>query len=689
MLNKLKSRWVLVGVVGSVLLSAACVQLAPMARSRFVESSSPDDVQSFVLPPIAVTDASRASGSQAAGRGTALVRRGPISDVASLTGRIAGLEEIGIELPSGGRIQSVAVRAGQTVEQGQVLIEADSREIAKDLAAARSRIETGQLRVAQAQAQGQARRQEDGRRSALDSIRGQSEVAEADAALQRAQADLDRVKAGPSDSERAAAEVAYAQAAAAFERAQADLNRLLDGPNRSDLQSAEQEVANSHATLERAEADLARLKNGADPVDIRTAERDVITAESELARARAELNALSQPDSAAIRTAERDVDRAQGAIRDAQAMRVDGAVARAARDSAVRAAQVELQAAQDRLEALRQPPKATDLDLAKNKVQSAQLVVDNARDKLDKLRRPTAQSAIDAANAVVNRAQSVAQSADARLAEVRAGPTDIQLAPARAAVESARAALESARAKQADLNRGASPADVRDAEARVAAAQAAVARATAEGRATSGAADGEIFDVLLLQKGVDQDRAWVEALERDLAATHLVAPFSGVVTSVNVTAGDSIQPGRPVISIARPGERIVVVDLFDKPGRFAAGQDASVRSDGVEGAQLIGRVLQVTDNAAGTGKVAYVYVEWPDTPPAFGTQAQVNITVDQHLDALLVPEKAVRSNGARRYVEYMEGTSRRAADVQIGIVSGGITEILNGLREGQTVLVRP
>jgi len=681
---------VLGGVVALVLLSAACVQLAPMARSRFVEPPAPDNLQTFVLPPVAI-EAGPASASvqTTGGRGTSVVRRGPISDVASLTGRVAGVEEIGLELSAGGRIQTVAVRAGQTVEQGQVLVETDARDLAKDLAAARSRVETGQLRVAQAQAQGQSRREEDGRRTSLDSVRSQSSVADAEAGLRRAQADLDRIKAGPTDSERAAAEVAYTQAAAVFERAQADLNRLLDGPNRSDLQSAEQDVANSQATLERADADLVRLKNGADPIDLRTAERDVVTAESELARARAELNALSQPDQTAVRTAERDLDRAQYAMRDAQTMKVDGPAARTARDSAIRAAQADIQAAQDRVDALKAPPKPADLDLAKNKVQSAQLVLENAKDKLDKLKRPATQSSIDAANAAVSRARAAAQSADARLAEVRAGPTEAQVAPARAAVDSARAALESARVKGAELDRGASPADVRDVEARVAAAQAGVTRAAAEGRATSGSADNDPYDLLLLQKGVDQDRAQVEALERDLGATRLVAPFSGVVATVNVAAGDSVQLGRPVISMARPGERVVVADLFEKPGRFAAGQDAVVQVDGVEGAQLTGRVLQVTENAAGNGKVAYVYVEWPDTAPAFGAQAQVNVTVDQHLDTLLVPDKAVRSNGARRYVEYMEGTSRRAADVAVGIASGGLTEIVSGLREGQTVLVRP
>jgi multidrug resistance efflux pump len=606
-----------------------------------------------------------------------------------LTGRVAGVEEIGLDMPATGKVQSVAVRPGQSVEQGQLLLEMDSRDVAKDLAAARARVETGQLRVAQAQSQGQARAGEAAQRSAVDAVRTQSSVADAEATLRRAQADLERIKAGASDADNAAADVVYTQAAASYERAQADLNRALDGANRSDLQAAEQDVANTHAAQERAEADLARLRRGADQIDVRTAERDVVAAESELARAKAEQNVLGQPDAAAVRSAERDLERAQNAMRDAQMMKVDSPAARTARDSAIRAAQADIQTAQDRLEALKAPPKASDVELARNKVQSAQLALDNARDKLEKVKRPATQSELDGASAAVDRTRAAVRSADARLAELKAGPTDAQLAPARAAVESARAALEVAKVKQAELQRGPSAADVRDAEARVAAAQAAVTRAAAEGRSSTGASDNDPYDILLQQKNLDQDRAQVDALERELAASRLVAPFSGVVTSINVATGDSAQPGRPAVSMARPGERVVVADLFDKPSRFAAGQDALVQPDGTEGAQLAGQVLQIADNAVGTGKVAYLSVDWGDTPPAFGTPAQVAVTIDRHLDVLLVPEKAVRSNGARRYVEYTEGTSRRAVDVSVGITSGGMTEILSGLGEGQTVLVRP
>jgi HlyD family secretion protein len=687
---KVKSRWALLVVVTFVILSVACVQLAP--RLRLGDSGSGDLVQAIaVTQPVSATNAN--PNRTIAGRGTAVVQRGSISEVVPLTGRVAGQQEIGLEFPPSVKlVQGVAVRAGQSVDQGQLLIEGDSKDLAKDLAAARARVETSQLKLAQGQSQTQARRQEDGRRSALDALRNQSSVADAQANLERSQADLDRLKAGPTDADRAAAQANVAQAAAAFERAQADLSRLEDGPTKTELQAAQQEVANQRANLDRSNADLAKLRAGPDPADLRAAGRDVAVAQSDLARAQTELDALTNgPDQTALRNAQRDVDRAQSALRDAQAMKVDTAAARAVRDSAVRAAQTEVQAAQDRWDALRQPPRPADVDLARNKVQVAQLTLDGARDKLDRLNRSVDQASIDAATSAVSRTQSGLDTAEGRLRELQAGPAEPQLAPTRAALESARATLDNARVKAAELDGPPSPAAVRDAEAKVASAQGAVTRAAAEARVGSGSSPGgDNYDQLLLEKGLEQDRATVDSLERDLAAARLVAPFAGVITSVNVVSGDTAAPGRPVVSIAPPGERMVVADLLDQQSQVAAGQDATVQLEGAgDGDALPGRVLQVAAAPSGVGRVAYVYVEWPGDPPIFGRGAQVIATLSQHDDVLLVPEKAVRSNGARRYVEYVTGTNRKVVDVEVGITGGGSVEILRGLSEGQTVTVRP
>ena len=69
---------------------------------------------------------------------------------------------MGGQVPGGIRERSgrpvLGVRAGDKVEEGQLLLQTESADIVKDLSAAQARLETASLRLQQAQAQSQAQR---------------------------------------------------------------------------------------------------------------------------------------------------------------------------------------------------------------------------------------------------------------------------------------------------------------------------------------------------------------------------------------------------------------------------------------------------------------------------------------------------------------------------------------------------
>jgi multidrug efflux pump subunit AcrA (membrane-fusion protein) len=131
------------------------------------------------------------------------------------------------------------------------------------------------------------------------------------------------------------------------------------------------------------------------------------------------------------------------------------------------------------------------------------------------------------------------------------------------------------------------------------------------------------------------------------------------------------------------------VDVTERDaGRLAVGQKAAVKLDGGgDDAPLNGSLVGLVENTA-AGRVALLEVFWPTTPPVLGTVARVAVTLQEKEDVLIVPEQAIRSTGPRRYVEYLQGGSRRTANVEVGIIADGNAEVLSGLQEGQSVLVR-
>jgi multidrug resistance efflux pump len=722
MTMKLRRHLALLGIVSVTVASVACMQLSPSVwpvRAGSGPAVAPDiDAAARAMPtpaapeqaPPATVEARAPAGQT--GRQTVTVRRGPIEQVLELSGRVTGVEEVPLSFPTAARVETVSVTPGQSVEAGQALLEAGRKEVGKDLEAARARVEVSEVRLSQAEAQLQARQRDAERQSEAAQARQQDAVREAEAGLRRALADLERVKAGASVVDRRSAEAAVVSARAELQRAESELARIVAGPGETEIKTAEQQVASARLELQRAQVAFDRLKAGPDPADLRAAQLEVTNAQSAVVRATVELERLVRGDPLAVSSAERELQRAESALRAAQNTRIvssggndnrsRGAKdaernARIAREASITSAQLAVKDARDRLNAVRQGPPPAEVELARRNVQAAQTGLQAAQDRYQVVAKGPDELALATANQAVESAKAAVESAEARYLGLKAGAPADRVADAKSAVSSARLALEGATARLAEVNSHPTPAERSDAEERVALASAAVERARAEPLTVAARPDDpaepESFDLVVLQKNLQQDRALVASLEQDYAATRLSAPFAGTVASVLVRPGDQLEVARPVIVLARGGTPVVRADLADgDAARLKPGQPATVRVDATEGARF-DATLSAVEDADGVGPVARLDVAWPSSSPlALGTAVQAAVTVEHKDEALLVPQRAIRAAGPRRYVELADssgGTGRRTVDVQVGIVAGGDAEILSGLDAGQAVVVGP
>jgi multidrug resistance efflux pump len=658
-------------------VAACALILSACTETSAPPVETPARVASMVASPVAADQGSRQ---------TTPVRRGTIIETLSLSGRVSGQDEVGVGLTVLTRVDSVAVKPGQNVDEGQELLQGDSKQLQKDLAAARAQLAASRSRLEQAYAQDEKSQRETARRGAADRGRRATAVAEAESALRRARADYEHVQAGASPSERRSAEAAVASANAGVDRASADLARAQAGPNPADVRLAEQQVTSARLAVQRAEADFAKLTSGPDPVELRGAERELALAQNGVDKAQAELDRLQRgPDPDVLAAAQRDVQRAESGLRTAEATKASDKASRAARDAAVTNARLTLEDARNRLARARQGPDPVDVEAARRNLQAARLTLASARDRVDSVRKGPDQVSVDTAKAAVESAKLALDNAESKLESINSGPSDEDLAGLQQAIGGAQVNAAVAQARLAEVNSRPTRQEVRDAADRIAAAQAALARAQADVEG-----DGEpaaATDFPPLENAIEQDQSRVAELEHELEALRLVSPFAGVVTAVHVKAGDPVEPGRPLIVMAKPFDPIVTADMNDRDAaRLAAGQTASMLLEGSE-LPVQGVVIGLSEAKPTAGRSAQIRAHWPEVRPAFGTVAELAVAVQQKDNVLIVPQRAVRSVGPRRYVEVLENGIRRAVDIEVGIVADGDAEVVRGLNEGQPVVV--
>ncbi len=192
-----------------------------------------------------------------------------------------------------------------------------------------------------------------------------------------------------------------------------------------------------------------------------------------------------------------------------------------------------------------------------------------------------------------------------------------------------------------------------------------------------------------------QAQVRVEKALYNLSLTKLVAPIDGEATVVNGKPGETIKAD--TANAENAFVRIISDDNFTTEvyieevdiARITKGQTAIITLDAIPDVSLEGQVTYVSNVSTidGNGVTTYlVRVEIVDTqeaPIREGMTSYVEFVEHQALDALMVPSGAIVNDG----MVFDENGER--IRVRVGITDGRMTEIYEGVTEGQKILSRP
>ena len=169
----------------------------------------------------------------------------------------------------------------------------------------------------------------------------------------------------------------------------------------------------------------------------------------------------------------------------------------------------------------------------------------------------------------------------------------------------------------------------------------------------------------------------------------LHAPVSGIVVEKNVLAGQAVQPGQPLFTIADLSEVWVEAELREADaGLVREGDAATVELTAFAGRPLRGSVEYVYPTLQQQARTlkARIAIPNPEGRLKPGMFATVRLSAPGRT-ALTVSSSAVVRTGQRQIVFVDMGNGRiMPQEVEIGRVAGNQAEVLSGLEPGQRVV---
>jgi HlyD family secretion protein len=448
-----------------------------------------------------------------------------------------------------------------------------------------------------------------------------------------------------------------------------------------DLPDIQAQLVQAQANLGLARTKLLQLETGSGLQQSQTtdaiaqAHSDVKAAQARLDSAQAASRLQSAQTPTSIRRAETSLAAARAALSTAKSNQAQVQAG----------ANLQIANAQDMLTQAQANAKNAEIDLERqskllDKGFVAQAVVDSSR-----------------ATATVTKSQVKSAQQNIQLVKDKVA-ADLQSArdlvtQAQQNVESAVAGLEAAKA--GSYQDTAKLADVQDAIAQLARAKTGVNTAISN-RAQN---TMKVQDILQQRDAVRAAQSQVDYWKAQVDKTLIQAPISGTVLQMAAQQGETLAAGlsAPTLIVVADLNRLQVDAFVDETdiGKVKIGQAADVTVDAYPHRIFKGRVSKVASGSTiQQGVVTYdVTIALEDTHRKLKPDmtASVTLRTGTKSDVLLVPSEAVKLGVKGSTVNILVTKDGKAdaepRNVKTGSSDGVNTEILDGLKEGETIVL--
>jgi RND family efflux transporter MFP subunit len=186
-------------------------------------------------------------------------------------------------------------------------------------------------------------------------------------------------------------------------------------------------------------------------------------------------------------------------------------------------------------------------------------------------------------------------------------------------------------------------------------------------------------------------KATSEQLRTRLGYARVVAPISGIITDKRIEAGDIVSNSTRLFTVADVSTLVTRVQVSElEVSTLRAGDVVPLSVDALGGQKVEGHIRRIFPSADSATRLVPVEValsgkQLQGLRPGYTVRA--TFALDRRDDALLVPSRAVSGPAGARAVYIVSGGLIARKAVRVGSDMAGLSEILEGVGEGDSVIV--
>ncbi len=206
--------------------------------------------------------------------------------------------------------------------------------------------------------------------------------------------------------------------------------------------------------------------------------------------------------------------------------------------------------------------------------------------------------------------------------------------------------------------------------------------------------DKKNLELSIKQKEVDLEQAKkkLNDLKEDLNDYYIIAPLSGILSKLNIKKGDLIASNQ-IIGTIITNQKIANISLNEiDVAQVKGGQTAILTFDAFPDLKVKGKIIEIsTVGKEEQGVISYdvkISFENDNKEIKPGMSVNAEIIVDRKENVLLLPNSAIKSDGMGKYVEVIKNHEIKKRYIKTGISNDEFTEILEGLNEGEVIIIR-